>query len=119
MTKKTSWTRSGSLAARQGDVGFITSPIPADAKPIALRPFALGELTGHSLRIAVGYEDAVEMFEKDGEIYVRIDPEVDVPVIHEDHDPKGTKSILPRGWEGKVTIAAEYDEEEGFRRVMD
>ena len=107
------------LQFRQGDVGFISTPIPAGAKKIALRPFALGEVTGHSHRVMTRYEDAVEMFDKDGEIYVRIDPEVDVPVVHEDHDPTGAKSILPRGWEGRVVIAAEYDEEEGFRRVVD
>ncbi len=107
------------LQFRQGDVGFVKCQIPSSAKKIALRPFALGEVTGHAHKVMIGYEDAVEMFEVDGEIYVRIVGEVDVPVVHEDHDPTGDKSILPKGWEGRVTIAAEYDEEEGFRSVTD
>lgn len=108
------------MLGRQGDVGFINAAVPKDAKRIALRPFALGEVTGHSHRIAVGYEDAVEMYEAaDGTVYVRIVGDCDVLVAHEDHDPKGAKSILPKGWEGRVVIAAEYDEEQGFRRVID
>jgi hypothetical protein len=108
------------LQFRQGDVGFVAQTIPTGCKRIKLRPFALGEVTGHSHQVMPGYEDAVEMYEgADGEIYVRIVGEVDVPVIHEDHDPTGTKSILPKGWEGRVVIAAEYDEEEGFRSVAD
>ena len=108
------------LQFRQGDVGFVRQSIPGEAKRIKLRPFALGEVTGHSHQVMPGYEEAVEMYEgANGGIYVRIVGEVDVPVVHEDHDPAGTKSILPQGWEGRVVIAAEYDEEEGFRSVAD
>jgi hypothetical protein len=112
--------KQGQMVARQGDVGFLVGNIPGDAKRIPLRPFALGEVTGHSHRVAPGYEDAVEMYEGiDGEIYVRITGAVEVPVIHEDHDPDGTKSLLPAGYEGPVRIAREYDEETDFRRVVD
>lgn len=108
------------LTMRQGDVGFIKSTIPATAKRIPLRPFALGEKTGHSHRVEEDYANAVEMYEgENGEIYVRIVGDVDVPVIHEDHDPSGAKSLLPAGWEGEVRIAREYDEETDFRSVID
>lgn len=110
----------GDVVARQGDVGFIKGKIPQNAKRIGLRPFALGEVTGHSHRIAPGYEGAVEMYEgTDGEVYVRIVGDVDVPVMHEDHDRTGTKSLLPAGFEGPVRIAREYDEEADFRSVVD
>ena len=108
------------LQFRQGDVGFVVGPIPATAKRIPTRPFALGEITGHSHRVLPALEECVEMYEgTDGETYVRILPGADVPVLHEDRDPTGMKSLLPAGWEGRVVIAAEYDEEEGFRTVID
>ena len=109
----------GDLVARQGDVGFIKGSIPEGAKRIKLRPFALGEVTGHSHRVAPGFEEMVEMYEKDGEVYVRITGEVDVPVLHEDHDQLGEKSLLPPGFEGPVRIAREYDEEQDFQSVID
>src|SRR6476660_2074217 len=111
-------TKNGQMIARQGDVAFIKCKIPANAKRIPLQPFALGEVTGHSHRVAPGYEDLVEMYEADGEVFVRIVGEVNVPVIHEEHDPQGKVSLLPCGWEGKRRIAREYDEEQGFRSVL-
>jgi hypothetical protein len=111
--------KKGDLAMRQGDVGFVKSAIPDGAKRVALRPFALGEVTGHRHRVAPGYEDQVEMYELDGQVFVRIVGGVDVPVLHEDHDPVGAKSLLPVGFEGEVRIAREYDEEEDFRSVID
>jgi len=107
------------LEARQGDVGFVRSPIPADAKRIPLRPFALGEVTGHAHKVVVADEEKIEMYEKDGLTYVRVSCDSGVHIQHEDHDPDATVSVLPAGWEGEVVIAAEYDEEEGFRSVMD
>lgn len=111
--------KDGSLVARQGDVGFVKGKVPEGSVRIALRPFALGEVTGHCHKVAPGHEDQVEMYEKDGEIYVRIVGDVSVPVVHEDHDPRGSTSLLPPGFEGRVVIAREYDEEEDFRRVVD
>lgn len=113
-------TQEGHLFGRQGDVNFITRYIPVGAKRITTRPFALGEHTGHSHRVVAEDECFVEMYELDGKTYVRVSGECDgVRIRHEDHDPTAAVSILPAGWEGEVVIAEEYDEEEGFRRVMD
>jgi hypothetical protein len=105
------------LIARQGDVGFVRGNIPEDAKRIPFRPFALGETTGHSHAVVESARDFVEMYEKDGETYVRA--LADAPIRHEDHDPGATTSILPAGFEGRVVIAREYDEETDFRPVAD
>ena len=109
------------LDFRQGDVGFVRGSIPAAAKRVPLRPFALGGVTGHSHRVVTSDEPLIEMYELDGKTYVRVSGDCDgVHIQHEDHDPAATKSVLPAGWEGEVVIAAEYDEEEeGFRRVAD
>jgi len=53
----------------------------------------------------------------DGTIWVRA--LADIPVQHQEHDPSGTQSIVPKGWEGEVRICVEYDEEHDFRRVAD
>jgi hypothetical protein len=103
---------------RQGDVGFVRGLIPATANRIPLRPFALGEVTGHSHRVHPSASDLMEMYEDgDGTIWVRA--LAAVPIQHEDHDPVGSVSVLPAGWEGEVRIAVEYDEEEDFRPVTD
>lgn len=108
------------LYGRQGDVHFVTAVIPADAKRVPLRPFALGETTGHAHRVITEHEPLVEMYEKDGLTYIRVSGDCDgIRIQHEDHDPNAQVSVLPAGWEGEVIVAAEYDEEEGFRRVTD
>lgn len=107
------------LEARQGDVGFIRCAIPADAKPIATRPFALGEKTGHSHRVVLEDIDKVQMYEIDGRTFLRVSEDGAISIQHEDHDPSGATSVLPAGWEGEVVIAREYDEQEEYRRVMD
>ena len=108
------------LFARQGDVHFVSSRVPKKAKKIPLRPFALGEVTGHSHAVVAEDAPNIEMYEKDGLTFVRVSGECDgVRIRHEEHDPVGSISVLPAGWEGEVIIAAEYDEEEGFRRVVD
>ncbi len=51
------------------------SAIPAGAKKIRLRPLALGEKTGHHHSLVcdeMALEDAVEMYEKDGQTFVRV-----------------------------------------------
>ena len=103
------------LEYRQGDVGFIAGNVPQGAVRIPFRPFAYGEVTGHSHCIVEDRAEMCEMYEKDGEIYVRALG--DLPVKHEDHDPAATTSVLPKGWEGRVVIAKEYDEEGDFRVV--
>lgn len=106
------------LEYRQGDVGFVSGTIPEHSKRIPVRPFALGEVTGHSHRVVDEVANMVEMYEApDGTIWVRA--LADLPVKHEDHDPSATRSILPKGWEGSVVIAREYDEEEDWKRVAD
>ena len=105
------------LQARQGDVGLVKSAIPEAAKRVKLRPLALGEVTGHSHRVAVADEPFVEMYELNGLTYIRALQ--DVHLLHEEHDPTGETSVIPAGWEGEVRIAREYDEEVDFRPVAD
>lgn len=104
---------------RQGDVGFVKAKIPADAKPVAVRPLALGEVTGHSHRVAEADIDGVEMLETADEsgrrVFMRVTADGGVRVVHEEH---GTVT-LPSGWEGEIRIAREYDEEQDFRSVVD
>ena len=101
------------LQFRQGDVGFVGCAVPKGAVRIPFRPFAYGEVTGHSHCVVDEDAPFCEMYEKDGEIYVRALE--DLHVRHEDHDPTATRSVLPKGWEGQVVIAKEYDEEGDFR----
>ena len=107
------------LTARQGDVGFIARRIPRGAKKISLRPFALGEKTGHAHCISIADEAKAQMFEMDGRTFLRVSKDGEISIHHEDHDPQGKISLLPAGWEGEVVIAREYDEEQDFHRVTD
>jgi len=63
-------------AIRQGDVMLAPCPVPSGAKKISIRPIALGEHTGHhhSLmsNVEIPLEELVEMYEKDGQTYVRM-----------------------------------------------
>ena len=93
------------LFARQGDVHFVTAAIPSGAKRVALRPFALGEVTGHSHRVVVEDEPMVEMYELHGHTYVRVSGECEgIHIRHEEHDPTATTSVLPSGWEGRSSL---------------
>lgn len=79
--------------------------IPQDAKRIKLRPLALGEVTGHHHSLAVLDAEAdVEMYEKDGEIFVRALSEV--PLQHQEHKP----AIVPAGAEFGIRIATEVND---------
>lgn len=78
-------------AIRQGDVLLKPAKIPAGAKKVPLRPIALGERTGHhhSLMSNVAerrIEELVEMYEKDGQTFVRVlgEPE-EVSLVHQQH----------------------------------
>ena len=106
------------LTGRQGDVGFVKCSIPKGAKRIATRPFAPGEVTGHSHRIIDADVEGVEMLEIDGRTFVRVNKEGGISIQHEDHDPLGAVSKLPQGWEGEVVIAREYSPE-AIRSVID
>jgi len=86
--------------------------IPKDAKRIKNRPLALGEITGHHHSFVCDEAD-VEMYEKDGQTYVRIVGEV-APLTHQEH--KG--HVAPRGAEGDIRIAEEVTDW-GTRPVLD
>ena len=104
------------FALRQGDVMLVPYIIPADAIRIKNRPLALGEKTGHHHSLAVleeiAIEDAVDMFEKDGEVYVRIKDE-GVMLTHQEHKTHG---VIPGDY--KVTIQQE-ETDWGSRAVLD
>lgn len=104
------------FAVRQGDVLLAPSTIPTDAVRIATRPLAFGEKTGHHhslLADGVVLEDAVEMYEKDGQIFVSIKDD-GVSLVHQEH--KAHPSIVPGDY--KVTIQQE-NTDWGSRAVLD
>lgn len=108
----------GQLYGRQGDVGFVSCRIPAGARRIDVRPFALGEVTGHSHRVADADVDGLEMYEMNDRTFIRVTKDGGISIVHEDHDPHGRVSKLPGGFEGEVPIAGEYTPE-GIRPVVD
>ena len=91
--------------------------IPANATKIQLRPLAYGEKTGHHHSLmanpGVCLEEAVEMYEKEGEVYVRILHE-GVSLVHQEH--KAHPSIAPGDY--RVTIQQE-NTDWGSRAVLD
>src|SRR5579859_6007883 len=99
------------LYGRQGDVGFVAGKIPKDAKLIKVRPFALGEVTGHSHRVAVEDEAGVEMYEHAGATFLRVTKDRLICILHQHPYPHCKVSVLAAGWEGEVSIAWEYNEE--------
>lgn len=107
------------LTGRQGDVNFVACQIPKQAKRVPMRPFALGEVTGHSHRVVEADLEKCEMYEMEGRTFLKVSAEGGVSIQHEDHDPTAEISKLPAGWAGEVIIAQEYNEEEGWRRVVD
>ncbi len=98
---------------RQGDVGITAVSLPEGATrktvngPIIL---AYGEVTGHCHQI-VDTQD-VELYEKDGVVYVRVLGE-SANLAHEEH---GTVA-LPKG-DYEITIQREYSPE-AIRNVAD
>ena len=95
---------------------MVPKAVPTDAKRIANRPLAYGEKTGHHHSLVadqVNLEDAVEMYEKDGEIYVRIADE-GVALVHQEH--KAHPELVPGDY--KVTIQQE-NTDWGARAVLD
>jgi hypothetical protein len=79
--------------------------IPKDAKKIPMRPLALGEATGHHHSLVCEEVDAVEMYEKDGETYVRIVGD-GAAVQHQEHKP----STVPASTEWGIRIATEVND---------
>ena len=68
----------------------MKTTIPKDAKRIPLRPLALGEVSGHHhsflMEDETALEDAVEMYEKGGQTFVRIKTD-GVILGHQEHAP--------------------------------
>ena len=95
------------------------STIPKNCKKIALRPVALGEVTGHHhsfmSNVATPLEDLVEMYEgADGKTYVRVLGEPgEVSLVHQEHKAH----VVPPG-EYSVTIQQE-NTDWGARPVAD
>ncbi len=79
--------------------------IPKDAKKITMRPLALGEATGHHHSLVCDEADAVEMYEKDGQTFVRIVGE-GAAVQHQEHKP----ATVPAGTEWGIRIATEVND---------
>jgi len=81
--------------------------IPKDAKKIPVRPLALGEATGHhhSVVCEPDQADQVEMYERAGEIFVRIVGE-GAAVQHQEHKPH----VLPAQTEWGIRIATEVND---------
>lgn len=103
-----------SLRYQHGDVLlFRVDAIPASAKPKVGNILAEGEATGHAHRVQDVSADKVQLFEKDGTLYMRLDePAV---VRHEEHKPI---ALEPGNY--KVGIVKEYDPfEEAVRAVRD
>ena len=97
-----------------------SSKIPQDAKRIALRPVALGEVTGHHHSFMsnvdeVDVADLVEMYEGvDGKTYVRVLGDAGgVSIVHQEHKAH----VVPPG-EYSVTIQQE-NTDWGARPVVD
>lgn len=71
----------------QGDVFFVEMDIPKNAKRVQRTSRGLvlaeGEATGHAHVIMDG---GAELFEADGQLYLRVDNE-EVPMKHEEHGP--------------------------------
>ena len=83
----------------------MKSGIPKDAKRIKTRPLALGESTGHHHSLVADDPSCVEMYEKDGEVYVHVTGD-DVPAQHQEHKPH----TCPAESEFGVRIATEVND---------
>jgi len=91
---------------QQGDVLIKPIVLPSDVKKVSPKDrgyiLAEGEATGHAHRIIEIESDIIEMFEKDGQLYVK--NKKPVSIVHEEH-----KTIeIPQG-EWKIEIVKEYD----------
>jgi hypothetical protein len=84
---------------RQGDILVIRSQIPRDAKPLAHRIVAHGELTGHHHQLD---ENATLLAWRD-KLYIVADQ--DAALTHEEH----ATIIIPQGTY-RVIRQREYDE---------
>lgn len=76
--------------------------IPKNAKRIPTRPLALGEATGHHHSLVADQAENVEMYERNGEIFVRLTGD-DSAVQHQEHKPHA----VPAESEWGIRIAEE------------
>ena len=88
--------------------------IPRSAKRIPTRPLALGEATGHHHSVICDEADQVEMYEKDGQTFVRVlgEPEA-VSLVHQQHK---AHTIAPAEY---VYIPQVENSDWGTRQVID
>jgi len=95
------------------------STIPKNCKKIALRPVALGEVTGHHhsfmSNVETPIENLVDMYEgPDGKTYVHINGEPgEVSLVHQEHK---ASHIVPGDYEVRIQVE---DTEWGSQRVLD
>jgi hypothetical protein len=97
----------------------MQTTIPESAKRIALRPVALGEVTGHHhsfmSNVAEDVANLVEMYEgEDGKTYVRVlgDPG-DVSLVHQEHK---AHNVAP----GEYVVTIQQEETDwGAQKVAD
>jgi hypothetical protein len=85
--------------------------IPKNAKRIENRPLALGEVTGHHHSL-VADPELVEMYEKDGQIFVHANAEI--PLQHQEHKPH----VVPADSDWGIRIATEVTDW-GRKQVQD
>jgi hypothetical protein len=78
--------------------------IPKDAVRIKNRPLALGEATGHHHSLVAEEEEWIEMYELNGETFVKA--KNTVPVQHQEHKPH----TCPAGVEFGIRIATEVND---------
>lgn len=114
---------------RQGDVMLKPCKVPAGAKKIAIRPIALGEHTGHHHSFMSNVaerpiEDLVEMYEKDGQTFVRVIGEPkQVSLVHQQHKAHevepATIDDRKTGLDGYVYVPQVENSDWGTRRVID
>ena len=103
---------------RQGDVLLKPVAVPSGAKRISVRPIALGERTGHHHSLMTctetPIEDLVEMYELDGQIFVRVLGEpAEVSLVHQQHK---AQPVTPGEY---VYIPQVENSDWGTRQVID
>lgn len=94
---------------RHGDVQIIkVDSIPNDAKKLARKELAYGEVTGHAHRIDLG-----DIFEtKDGKLFIKV--EKLAKVSHEEHK---TVTLDPGCY--RIGIKRQYNPARGWENVKD
>ena len=97
--------------AFQGDVAFVPTKIPKEAKKIKNRILALGEATGHHHVLTEG----CDVYELADQLFFKV-LTADEKLLHQEHD--GVRVVPEIHEEYRVIRQVEYNGEEE-RRVMD